>query len=241
MNQEPEKAHQYWLAAAEQREKDAQYKLGLSYMEGYGTTQNSKKGIKYLLKASRQGHADATFFLGSIYDEGSALVKDVSKNLGKALKFYQDGASIKHAPSIDRYQQLLKDLSVDVRFGVSSLLDICCTAIERAFFVSREITPVKPSRRDPRYGMVEGKKVKDDQQLCKLMALPSELCDRLSIKRQTTCAKISCTNTFCGPGKVQKLYYEMEENSLKGSRIRKKASVLTLSFCSVGCASTHLS
>ena len=93
---------------------------------------------------------------------------------------------------------------------------------------------------DP-YGTVEGKKVKDDQQLCKLMALPSELCDRLSIKRQTTCAKISCTNTFCGPGKVQKLYYEMEENSLKGSRIRKKASVLTLSFCSVGCASTHLS
>ncbi len=62
----------------------ANHKLALAYLDGKGTTRNSRKAIKYLKKASKVGYVNSQTLLGLLYFEG----KDADKDLLQAKKFF---------------------------------------------------------------------------------------------------------------------------------------------------------
>ena len=56
-----------YLSAATRGHKDAQYKIGISYLNGQlGCNQNAHQAIKWLTKAAEQGHNEAKFKLLSL-------------------------------------------------------------------------------------------------------------------------------------------------------------------------------
>ncbi len=71
-----DKALTYYGKAAEAGHAEAQYILGLLYIEGKKVLQNYDLGIELLTKAGLQGHKDAQFNLASIYYQGKIVEKD---------------------------------------------------------------------------------------------------------------------------------------------------------------------
>lgn len=210
--------------------------MGKSYQDGCGTEVNHRKAIKFFLKASRQGHNEATLHLAKCFEEGT--LTEGRRELGRALGLYKEAARRKHQPSLQRYGELLQRelVAAPPVYGTRSLMNVCCVAVEESFFIPKEITAIKPSRKDPRHNVIEGKMVKDEVILERLMALPQEVRERLSTKWRRQCDKLSCTQTFYGEGKVQRYYFE------KGLATTEKGkAVLVLSFCSISCCNTVLS
>ena len=63
------KQFDYYKRRAEEGSDDAQYQLGLRYLNGKGTEKNEKLGREWLAKSSKQGHAQATKKLGELGPE----------------------------------------------------------------------------------------------------------------------------------------------------------------------------
>lgn len=77
-----------YLAAAEQGDPTAQFRMGQSYYWGTGVTQSYINAGKWFLKASNQGHAEAQYYLASLYSHGLWGKTDYIK----AAKWYRKAA-----------------------------------------------------------------------------------------------------------------------------------------------------
>lgn len=66
-----------WLkAAADQGHVEAQYLLGMAYLQGRGTVQNYRTALEQFTKAADRGHIDAEYELGLIYRDGLSVPRD---------------------------------------------------------------------------------------------------------------------------------------------------------------------
>ena len=70
---------------AERGEREAQYHLGMMYIEANGVNQSDRKGVFWLRKSAEQGYNEAQRNLGTIYEIGLAT----RKNFVEACKWYK--------------------------------------------------------------------------------------------------------------------------------------------------------
>jgi hypothetical protein len=63
-------------AAAQSGDANAQFWLGVMYLEGLGVPQDYAQAISWYRKAAAQGHAHAQFNLGLMYDYGQGVPQD---------------------------------------------------------------------------------------------------------------------------------------------------------------------
>ncbi len=74
--------------AADQRDSEAQYNLGLRYAGGIGVPQDDREAMKWYRKAAEQGHAGAQTILGEIFRKGDSVPQDDRK----AAEWYRKAA-----------------------------------------------------------------------------------------------------------------------------------------------------
>lgn len=74
------RALEYFMMAAEQGEREAQFELGQMYAQGLGTPQQFEQATHWLLLAARQGHAKAQFNLAFQYAHGQGVDADLLKS-----------------------------------------------------------------------------------------------------------------------------------------------------------------
>ena len=83
-----------WITlAAEQGDADAQFSLGLMYLQGLGVFLNNKTAVKWYRLAAEQGNVAAQFNLGWMYHKGLG----VAQNHEAARKWYSLAAKQGHA------------------------------------------------------------------------------------------------------------------------------------------------
>ena len=66
LQQDNEKAFEWWKKAAKQGVAHAQCNLGFMYHNGHGVDVNYKKAIEWYEKAAKQGYAEAQSDLGGM-------------------------------------------------------------------------------------------------------------------------------------------------------------------------------
>ena len=76
IEQDVQKAVEWYRKAAEQGYADAQNRLGVRYDRGEGVEENSKIANEWYLKAAKQGHAKAQFNIGWHYYVGDGISED---------------------------------------------------------------------------------------------------------------------------------------------------------------------
>ena len=77
-----------YRAHAEKGHADAQYNLGLMYMNGQGVRRDDGQALTWFYRAAKQGHALAQTNLGSLYEAG----RGVQKNDSEAVRWYRSAA-----------------------------------------------------------------------------------------------------------------------------------------------------
>jgi TPR repeat protein len=91
-----------WRPLAQQGDAEAQYSLGVLYLEGRGVAQgiprDDAEGVKWLRKAADQGHATAQKYLGDLYEEGVG----VAKNLAEAHRWFAKAVETYHPDHVGR-------------------------------------------------------------------------------------------------------------------------------------------
>ena len=65
-----------WKPLAGQGDADAQYNLGLMYLNGWGVPQDDKEAVYWYKLAAEQGVAEAQFNLGNMYYDGQGVSVD---------------------------------------------------------------------------------------------------------------------------------------------------------------------
>ena len=108
----PQSFHWY-LQAAQQGHKDAQYETGWNYAFGRGVEQDTVKALEWFQKAGDQGIADAYFQMGKLYMEG-----EYPAYLDAAL-WFKKAASLGH-PEGDNQADLASQ-KFTVRLEISRL------------------------------------------------------------------------------------------------------------------------
>jgi TPR repeat protein len=78
-----------WLKEAESGSPEAQYQLGLIYLQSKRIPGHAAKGAEWLERAATQGHARAQFRLGRLYARGEGVPADPAK----AAHWYQKAAA----------------------------------------------------------------------------------------------------------------------------------------------------
>jgi hypothetical protein len=76
---------QWYRLAAEQKNVDAQYRIGEMYEKGQGVPQDYKTALMWYRLAAEQGYAPAQYNLGLMYDKGQGVPQDDKT----ALKWYR--------------------------------------------------------------------------------------------------------------------------------------------------------
>ena len=61
------------IERAKEEDAEAQYLLGMHYVQGLGVAQNFKEAAKWFRKAAKLGNADAMYCLGMCYGRGEGL------------------------------------------------------------------------------------------------------------------------------------------------------------------------
>lgn len=61
---------------AEKGDAEAQYKLGLHYVDGRGVAKNYEEAFKWFKKSAKKGNANGQFELGYLYETGRGVEKD---------------------------------------------------------------------------------------------------------------------------------------------------------------------
>ncbi|MDR2875356.1 MAG: hypothetical protein LBV44_05445 [Methylobacillus sp.] len=64
--------------AAEQGDAEAQFKLGIAYLDGGVIEKDGKQGFDWMTKAANQNHAAAQFFLGIFYAYGGDEAQSIA-------------------------------------------------------------------------------------------------------------------------------------------------------------------
>ncbi len=76
VNAEYQQAFPWLKAAAAQRHVEAEFLIGMAYLNGLGTLQNYRSALDYFTKSAEQGHLEAEFRLGLLYRDGLAMPPD---------------------------------------------------------------------------------------------------------------------------------------------------------------------
>ena len=82
-----------WKPLAGQGDADAQYNLGLMYLNGWGVPQDDKEAVYWYKLAAEQGDAKAQYNLGVMYDVGERVTQDDKE----AVRWYTLAAEQEHA------------------------------------------------------------------------------------------------------------------------------------------------
>ncbi|QCE33248.1 sel1 repeat family protein [Acetobacteraceae bacterium] len=108
-------------SVAEKGFSQAQYRLGLLYMQNYpGASADFKKAEKWLTQALRREVAPAGYTLGQLYE---VILPEAKRDKVLAMKFYHAAALLKDVPAILRLAHLLvegipeRDIKPDLRKG----------------------------------------------------------------------------------------------------------------------------
>ncbi|MBR2147467.1 MAG: SEL1-like repeat protein [Muribaculaceae bacterium] len=80
-------AHEFGLllTSAQEGDADAQFFVGLRYVNGQGVEKNDAEAVKWFLKAAQQGHSDAQYLVGVCYNKGLG----VEQSYAEARKWYE--------------------------------------------------------------------------------------------------------------------------------------------------------
>lgn len=89
------KAFNIWKPLAEGGNADAQYNVGLLYMNGLGVEKNSRTARQLFMAAAKQGQADAQYNLGLMYYNGTTVFRS-NKD---AFNWWEKAAAQNHAPA----------------------------------------------------------------------------------------------------------------------------------------------
>lgn len=89
------KAFNSWKPLAESGDADAQYNVGLLYMNGLSVKKNSRTARTLFMAAAKQGQADAQYNLGLMYYEGNTVFRS-NKD---AFNWWKKAAAQNHAPA----------------------------------------------------------------------------------------------------------------------------------------------
>lgn len=89
LDNDPELAAGWFFRAAEQGYADAQFNLGLLYINGEGVPQDIPHAVELFQKAAEQGHVDAQNNLGAMYFTGEGVTRDEKK----AIEWFEKAAS----------------------------------------------------------------------------------------------------------------------------------------------------
>ena len=73
---------------AESGNADAQYKLGVMYVQGLGVPKDDREAVRWYTKAAEAGNARAQYILGVSYDLGLGVAQDY----GQAARWFTKGA-----------------------------------------------------------------------------------------------------------------------------------------------------
>ena len=88
-----QEAYALWKPLAEQGDPDAQYNLGLLYMNGQGVEKNDRTALMWFTRAGQQGIADAQYNAGVMFYLGKGVYpSDIT-----AVKWWQLAAEKGHA------------------------------------------------------------------------------------------------------------------------------------------------
>ena len=90
-------------STAEQEDAEAQFNLGMRYLNGEGVPMNKKEAVKWLHLSAEQGHIQAEFMLGKAqYHLGSwyHYGKNVQQDYAKAAKWYRRAAENMFPPGL---------------------------------------------------------------------------------------------------------------------------------------------
>jgi hypothetical protein len=87
--------------AAEQGNRDAQFKLGEAYYDGQGVAQDRQQALRWIRAAAEQGHVEAQYTLGFMYQMGRGVPADPSQ----ASAWYQKAAAQGHARAASSLKQ----------------------------------------------------------------------------------------------------------------------------------------
>lgn len=83
------------LSDAEEGDADAQYDLGMMYIDGRGVAQDSAEAVKLYRMSAEQGYVVAQNMLGALYQDGIRVAQDYAE----AAKWYRRAAEQGHGPS----------------------------------------------------------------------------------------------------------------------------------------------
>ncbi|OYY94292.1 MAG: hypothetical protein B7Y41_08210 [Hydrogenophilales bacterium 28-61-23] len=75
-NAEYQQAYKWLKAAADQGHTEAEYLLGMAYLNGRGTVQNYRDAMAMFSKSALRGHMEAQYHLGIIYRDGLSTPPD---------------------------------------------------------------------------------------------------------------------------------------------------------------------
>jgi len=88
VQEDNDKAVEYFRSSAEQGYDKAQDDMGVCYENGYGVSKDSKKAFEWYRKAAEQGYAISQKNLGFCYYDGTG----VSRDYGKAVEWFRKAA-----------------------------------------------------------------------------------------------------------------------------------------------------
>jgi tetratricopeptide (TPR) repeat protein len=83
------------LSLAKRGDAEAQYLVGMAYLEGRQVTRDPAEGIRWLRHAASQRNVQGRFALATLYREG----RGVPQNLPAAVRLFGDGAAAQHRES----------------------------------------------------------------------------------------------------------------------------------------------
>ncbi|TAK63302.1 DnaJ domain-containing protein [Methylobacter sp.] len=86
-----EKALPLYLQLAEQGNADAQFNVGLIYVNGQGITKDNKQAVDWFTKAANQGHREAQTKLGYMYATGKGVVQNYNSAVYWCYKAAEQG------------------------------------------------------------------------------------------------------------------------------------------------------
>lgn len=89
LDNDPELAAGWFFRSAEQGYADAQFNLGLMYINGEGVPQDIPHAVELFQKAAEQGHVDAQNNLGAMYFTGEGVTRDEKK----AIEWFEKAAA----------------------------------------------------------------------------------------------------------------------------------------------------
>ena len=90
LNNDPGLAAGWFYRAAEQGYADAQFNLGLMYVNGEGIEQDIVQAVDLFNKAAEQGNIDAQNNLGALYYTGEG----VERNVDTAIEWFERAAAL---------------------------------------------------------------------------------------------------------------------------------------------------